>query len=298
MYFFLVALHLAGCLVFFYLRKTDRLMSRNQIPAIVCCIPIWGPLLAVLDESVVRRGMEGSKEFGLERLEPADKRFQVMEVDPAVGDKRMVPLEEAMLINDAKTRRALMLDILHKKPEEYVDLLKRARMSDDVELTHYATTTIMEVQSEYEAQIQRCEAEARRQPNNERVLRNYARAVGAYINSGLISGNVLQIQRMEQRRILERLLRLSPDDRRRTLAYLENELELGENEDILRLLEEARQKWRQDERVYMLLVRYYRQRGEGKRIQLLLKQMKEEGIYLSKEGREWYSFWKTEDVNA
>ena len=51
-----------------------------------------------------------------------------MEEDPARD--LMVPLQEALLMNDASTRRELMMDILYDDVGEYVEVLKNARMKD------------------------------------------------------------------------------------------------------------------------------------------------------------------------
>lgn len=269
-----------------------------MVMPVVWFIPIWGTLMAIADEYTVRQRVNASKAFEIERLELTDKRYRSIEVDSSENNKITVPLEEAMLINDAKTRRTLMLDILHKNPKEYVDLLQRARLSEDVELTHYATTTIMEVQSEYEALIQQCEAEVSKEPNSEKLLRKYAKTIYAYINSGLISGNILFIQRVELRRVLEKILVLCPDDHRKVIQYIENEMELDPSENLLTRLEEASKKWPQDEKIYMLFVNYYCKTGQGKKIQELLEQLTQNKVYLSREGKEWYSFWKREEAES
>ena len=56
-----------------------------------------------------------------------------------------------------KVRHSLMLDILHKNPNEYIAILQKARNSDDTEVTHYATTMMMEIQTEYEKKLQQYE---------------------------------------------------------------------------------------------------------------------------------------------
>ena len=75
-----------------------------------------------------------------------------MEEEPARD--LIVPLQEALLINDASTRRQLIMDILYHDTGEYVDVLNRARMNDDVEVVHYATTAMVELQKDYEERLQ------------------------------------------------------------------------------------------------------------------------------------------------
>ena len=63
---------------------------------------------------------EASKEVGIEKLKINDEihRSILMEEDPAKN--LMVPLQEALLMNDENTRRELIMDILYHDTGEYV----------------------------------------------------------------------------------------------------------------------------------------------------------------------------------
>jgi hypothetical protein len=37
-----------------------------------------------------------------------------------------------------------MLDIMREDPAEFIQLLQQARLNDDIEVTHYASTAMME----------------------------------------------------------------------------------------------------------------------------------------------------------
>ena len=62
---------------------------------------------------------EASKEVGIEKLKINDEihRSILMEEDPAKN--LMVPLQEALLMNDENTRRELIMDILYHDTGEY-----------------------------------------------------------------------------------------------------------------------------------------------------------------------------------
>ena len=90
----------------------------------------------------------------MDKLKVTDTKYRRLITDTGADSETMVPLEEALIVNDAKMRRNLLLDILHRNPEEYLKTLENAMDSDDVEVTHYATTTVLEIQSEYEQQLQ------------------------------------------------------------------------------------------------------------------------------------------------
>ena len=69
----------------------------------------------------------------------------------------IVPLEEALIVNEPELRRELIMNVLNDNPEEYVELLKQARMNEDVEVVHYAITAMVELSKEYDSKLQELE---------------------------------------------------------------------------------------------------------------------------------------------
>ena len=61
------------------------------------------------------------------------------------------------MINEPRVRRELIMDVLNDDPEEYMDLLKQARMNEDVEVVHYAITAMVELSKEYDFRLQKME---------------------------------------------------------------------------------------------------------------------------------------------
>ena len=70
----------------------------------------------------------------------------------------IVPLEEALIVNEPELRRELIMNVLNDNPEEYVELLKQARMNEDVEVVHYAITAMVELSKEYDSKLQELES--------------------------------------------------------------------------------------------------------------------------------------------
>ena len=49
------------------------------------------------------------------------------------------------------------MNVLNDNPGEYVELLKQARMNEDVEVVHYAITAMVELSKEYDYRLQKIE---------------------------------------------------------------------------------------------------------------------------------------------
>lgn len=289
---FVLLIHIVVCLIIYILKRQNVLYIDSLIMPMVVFIPFWGMIALLIEEFLVRKNKMGTKVIGVEKLIITDKKYNRIHIKKDENQEITVPLEEAILINDTKTRRALMLEVLHKNPDEYVSMLQKTSLSKDVELVHYATTTIMEIQGDYEREIHKLDAILKKDPDNEKKLKEYKEILLKYLNSGILSGNIQVIQRVQLKKVLEKLINLYPEKKIYYLQYIENELELNQYTNVDNMLTIAKKKWPEEEAIYKLYVDYYWNTGRGNQIQELLIEIKEKNIYLSREGREWYQFWR------
>jgi hypothetical protein len=275
--------------VTFYKRK------KSGVPfyIIIVFVPVSGLLIVLVNYIKSARNKVGIRQIGMEKIKVADVKYKRIEVSSDKDDKKVVPLEEAAIINDERTRRTLMLDILRKNPEEHIELMQRARLMEDTELTHYATTTMMELQSNYEHVIRELEEKRNKLQNDPNILKKLRRELKRYIDSGLLTGNVLTIYRQKLDDVLENLLVLEPDNKKYYLDKIDNSLNQGKTEGVKKELDYAEKKWPDDERVYRLMIDYYQNTHQGDKIQEVLRKLEENNIYLSSEGKQWFSFWKS-----
>ena len=70
-------------------------------------------------------------------------------------------------------RRDLIMNVLNDDPENYIDMLKQARMNDDVEVVHYAITGMVELSKEYESRLQKIEYRYAKEPENQQLISEY-----------------------------------------------------------------------------------------------------------------------------
>nr|MCR5610198.1 hypothetical protein [Lachnospiraceae bacterium] len=78
-------------------------------------------------------------------------------------------------------------------------------------------------------------------------------------------------------------------------AYMNiaNKIKLKQYDTAAKLIDDAKEKWQDDEKIYMLELKCVRE-GKGKKsIKDILREVKDKEVYLSKEGKEWYSFWNS-----
>lgn len=287
---FLLIIHIALCVVYVLLQRHRK--DESGFPAvIVFMLPIFGFLMWLADVKIVAKALLGTKEIGLEKLKVTDTKYKRLDTDESASGHVMVPLEDALIVNDEKLRRSLLLDILHKNPEEYLSTLARAKASDDVEITHYATTTLLEIQSEYEQKLQDYLGEFTARRKDRIFLQEYADCLSRYVDSGLIDGSVLQMQQEKLLDVLGILLEMEAPSREDIFLYIETAMDLKRYPEAKRWLDDSQKSCEEMEMWNQLAVRYYWENGQTEEIDNVLRNVKKSNIYLSKEGKAWFQFW-------
>ena len=286
----LLLIHALVCLVLWTLMKLGLLPVRGHMLAVMVLVPLWGPLLVVLLS--VRSAVFGDdlKDATLEALRINDDMHRSMLVQGREGDDGVVPLEDALIVNDPGDRRRLMLSMLTEDPDAYLAQLQAAKLNDDVEVAHYAATAVAQISKESDLKLQQLERAFKTDPSAQN-LNVYCDYLGTYLASGLAEGRVAQIQRQQYARLLAR--RCEREDglalRVRYVTALADAGEVDEAEDVAeRLVADAPDE--QD--VWMLCLRLAVLRRDGEMVQRVIDAVDKQHVYLSAENREKLAFWR------
>lgn len=249
---FLILLHIVCCVLVWLGIKTHLLKVKKYLMALVIFVPFWGTVCVLL--------------LHLQMMTRRDNR-----IEPGV-------------------RRELIMDVLNDDPEEYMDLLKQARMNEDVEVVHYAITAMVELSKEYDFRLQKMEKLYAASPDDPEILEQYCDFMEEYLNQGILEAQMEREQRERYIRLLRQKLKVKT-----TLStcvrLFQNLMKTGDYvqaEEILGLMD---QKWHRKEEFWILKIRYLAERKKGAELQQCLRQMKEEQIYLSSKSKEVLAFW-------
>lgn len=294
--FLVVLIHLIICIVIFLLMKQGKIKSSMVVYPAVVLVPVCGLVLLIIEEYRVRNTTLKERQVGVESFKISDIRYKRIEVDDDSNETITVPLEEAISVNNASVRRKLMMDILHRNPEEYIELLQMTRTADDTELTHYATTTMMEIQNKYEVEIHKLSEEITENPKELQVLKKYRKVLLKYIDSGLISGKILEIYREQLDDILSQLCEMIPENRVFFQDYIRNRIALGKHDNIEVQIMDMINRWPKEAQVYQIYVEFLWNSNRGDEIPGVLNRLKERNVYLSSEGKAWLEFWEQKDL--
>ena len=287
---FLILLHIVCCVLVWLGIKTHLLKVKKYLMALVIFVPFWGTVCVLLLHLQMLTRRDNRIEPGVEKLRVNEEIYKNIFQAVSDTDKKIVPLEEALLINEPGVRRELIMDVLNDDPEEYMDLLKQARMNEDVEVVHYAITAMVELSKEYDFRLQKMEKLYAASPDDPEILEQYCDFMEEYLNQGILEAQMEREQRERYIRLLRQKLKVKT-----TLStcvrLFQNLMKTGDYvqaEEILGLMD---QKWHGKEEFWILKIRYLAERKKGAELQQCLRQMKEEQIYLSSKSKEVLAFW-------
>lgn len=286
----LLLVHALVCLVLWTLMKLGLLPVRGHMLAVMVLVPLWGPLLVVLLS--VRSAVFGDdlKDATLEALRINDDMHRSMLVQGREGDDGVVPLEEALIVNDPGDRRRLMLSMLTEDPDAYLTQLQAAKLNDDVEVAHYAATAVAQISKESDLKLQQLERAFKTDPSAQN-LNAYCDYLGTYLASGLAEGRVAQIQRQQYARLLARRCERE-DGLALRVRYATALADAGEVDDAEDVAERLVADTPDEQDVWMLCLRLAVLRRDGEMVQRVIDAVDKQHVYLSAENREKLAFWR------
>lgn len=248
----LLAVHLAVCGGIWLLAWAKVLEVEGYFAPVMLLVPLWGPLCVLLLHTSNRLTGGCLREQTLEKLHINEEIHKSILVADDEGEDMVVPLEEALLVDSPAQKRKLILSVLTDDPAGYYDLLQQARMDNDSEVVHYASTALSQITKEADLKLQKL----------EQLLKK-------------------RLENLGGRRSCTLECRLA-----------DVQLSLAEYDRAEKTLEELTARWPQREAPWVLCLRLAAARRDGEAIRKTLGQIEEKEVYLSAKGREIVRFWQ------
>lgn len=287
----LLAVHLVVCLVLWLLVRTGILDVKGYFFPMALLIPVWGPVCVLLLH--LRSVIFGGRllDDTLEKLRINEEFHKSILVEGNSDVDSVIPLEEALLVNSAPQKRKLILSILTDDPTSYYDLLQQARLNDDSEVVHYASTALAQISKEADLNLQKQEQKYASSPDDPAVLKEYCDYLENYVDSGFVQGRAAEIQQHQLEQLLKKQLGEGRNYQLETkLASLQ--LDLAEYDRAEATLARLIERWPQREGPWLLRLRMAAALRSGSDIQETLRQIEKKEVYLSSKGRETVRFWQ------
>lgn len=296
----LLIIHIMICIAVYFLMRLSVLKAERIYLPLVYMVPVWGVMGLIILELRCRGSQEINEKIGIEKLKINDEIHRSILMDEDSAEQRVVPLEEALLLNDTLTRRELMMDIMYSNPEDYVSQLKKARMNDDTEVVHYAVTALAELQKEYELRFQELDRRTANDPDDDSISDEYLKLLRQYLNSGIAEGEDLDIRMRSYSERLGKKIQKTPERLSARKEKAEVDLRIGEYEAAYEEITHLINKWSRNEAGYLLMLQYYSIMKKREGIDRVLDKIRMNDVYLTPRGRKQVQFWmniEEQDVN-
>lgn len=115
------------------------------------------------------------------------KRVDVVERPDESDEINLIPMEEAIMINDKENLRNLLLTVLRGDVKKSINAVTKALNSSDSEASHYAASAIMDIMNEFQKTLQKFYAHMDAEPDDTEVMVLYINYLSEMLGAGFLS---------------------------------------------------------------------------------------------------------------
>ena len=292
-YIALLILHLIISALVFLGIQFDILKVHKYMFFVALFMPFWGVLTVLILHFQIFFHADDGIDVGVEKLKLESELYRSVTVDENKVAANTVPIEEALLVNSAKERRSIIMDVLNDNPKEYIEFLQKAGNNEDTEVVHYAVTAMVEISKENDYKLQDFERQHAKDPENVEVLTGYTDFLWSCLSQNLMQGQVEVLNRELFSSLMEKKLALTAGSITDFQWAVENELRRKNYTQAAALLVQMQALYPSSEEYYLSRLNYLASLGKGEEIKALRREIQTKHIYLSSATKEVLAFWES-----
>lgn len=288
----LLVVHLIISALVFLGIRSEILKVHKYMFFVALLLPLWGVLtVLVLHFQILFRADDGI-DVGVEKLKLDSELYKSVTIDDGNIANSTVPIEEALVINSAKERRNIIMDVLNDNPKEYIEFLQKAGNNEDTEVVHYAVTAMVEISKENDYKLQDFERRYSLDPENLQILTEYTDFLWSCLSQNLMQGQVEVLNRHVFSTLMQKKLQLATGSVADFKHAVENELKQKNYTAASVLLKQMRTLYDDNEGYYLCRIDYLASLGRGEDIKALLNEVNKKHVYLSSTAKGVLAFWE------
>lgn len=166
-------------------RKPDSLSKYILMSVFVFFCPIVGISFLVLGSLLCHLFFQS--DVNLAAVTFSKERITILEQPDEEEEMNLVPIEEALIIDDSQNLRKLLLTILRGDVTKSLNAVAKALESPDTEASHYAASAIMDIMSEFQTTIQKFQAQLTANPEDSELNHLFIDYLYKILNSNILS---------------------------------------------------------------------------------------------------------------
>ena len=290
MWYILLAVHLIICLLTFLGIQFNILKVHKYMFFVALFLPFWGVLILLILHFQIWFKADDGIDVGVEKLKLESELYKSVTIDDKKVAATTVPIEEALVINSAKERRSIIMDVLNENPKEYIEFLQKAGNNEDTEVVHYAVTAMVEISKENDYTLQNLEREYAAEPENPAVLERYTDFLWSCLSQNLMQGQVEVLNR----ELFDSLISKKIEQGGSITDFsrgVENNIKRKQYTLAGEYLHKMKKLYSQNEEYYLLRINYLASLGRGEDIKKLLAEIDDRHIFLTSRAKEVLAFW-------
>ncbi len=293
LYIILIAVHLILSALVFLGIKFNILKVHKYMFFVALLLPFWGVLLVLILHFQILFEADDGIDVGVEKLKLESELYKSVTIDESKVSVNTVPIEEALVINSAKERRAIIMDVLNDNPKEYIEFLQKAGNNEDTEVVHYAVTAMVEISKENDYKLQDFERQYSANPDDVSILEQYTDFLWSCLAQNLMQGQVELLNRELFASLIQKKLSLANPNITDFNRAVENDLKRKNFTQASVTLKEMKKLYPDSEEYYLSRINYLATLGRGNDIKLIIDEIYKKNIFLSSRTKEVLAFWET-----
>ena len=210
LFLILFAVHIILSVLVFLGIKFNILRVHKYMFFIALLLPFWGVLLVLILHFQILFEADNGIDVGVEKLRLESELYRSVTVDENRVSANTVPIEEALVVNSAKERRTIIMDVLNDNPKEYIEFLQKAGNNEDTEVVHYAVTAMVEISKENDYKLQDFERQYSADPEDTAILEQYTDFLWNCLSQNLMQGQVEVLNRELFGKLIEKKIEKCP----------------------------------------------------------------------------------------
>lgn len=167
-------------------RHKEKKLTKYVILSIFMLLcPVAGPVFLTIGTLLYRIFFDSS--IDLAAITFSKDRVDVLERPDVESEMNLVPMEEAILIDDKENLRQLLLTVLRGDVSKSINTVTKALNSSDSEASHYAASAIMDIMNEFQTTLQKFHAQLEANPNDKEVNQLFIEYLIKMLNTNFLS---------------------------------------------------------------------------------------------------------------
>lgn len=208
----------------------------------------------------------------------------------------IVPVNEALIINESKIKRNLLIDLVKDSKINHIELLKKALENNDTETSHYAAVAIAEVKKQFETSLYNLSYIYEQDKTNVQTLISYVDLLKNYLQSTLLDETMyLKIKDSYSKKLSE-LLNLYTENEQYFIDKINCDMELNNFLSAGEYCKMFLTIYKNSEESYLMCMKFYYTLKDYQNFKKTFNLLKKSKIKLSNKGLNLIRFWNIGDT--